>query len=160
MAAQDFTIAPAVGDDDLTAAATLFRSYAASLPINLGYQDFETELAALPGRYAPPKGALFLARGRAGEALGCVALRPFEGNVICEMKRLYVTPNGRGTGIGKALAELIIAEAARLGYREMRLDTLPSMQAAVALYTGLGFRPLPAYYATPIADTLFFSKIL
>ena len=155
-----FKMFPAHSAADIQTAAKLFQAYAASLPISLGYQDFEAELATLPGRYAPPKGALFLARGPAGDALGCVALRPFEGDDVCEMKRLYVAPHGRRLGLGKALAELIIAEAARLGYREMRLDTLPSMQAALSLYAALGFRPLPAYYATPIADTLFFSKIL
>ncbi len=153
-------IIPAQTAADLAAAASLFRAYAASLPISLDYQDFEAELAELPGKYAPPRGALFLARNSAGAALGCVALRPFDGSEVCEMKRLYVAPGGRGLGLGRALAEVIIAEAARLGYREMRLDTLPSMTAAVSLYGSVGFQPIAAYYDTPIAGTLFFSKKL
>src|SRR5262249_55662894 len=92
------------GATDLPAIASLFRAYAASLPISLDYQDFDAELALLPGKYAPPKGALILARNDAGDAIGCVALRPFENEEgVCEMKRLYVAPEGRGTGLGRQL---------------------------------------------------------
>jgi ribosomal protein S18 acetylase RimI-like enzyme len=155
-----FHILPAITSTDLAAAAALFRAYAASLPIDLGYQDFEAELAALPGKYAPPSGALLLARGAGGEALGCVALRPLGESGICEMKRLYVGPAARGLGLGKALAEAILNEAVRLGYTEIRLDTLPSMKAALALYGSFGFERIGPYYDTPVPDTVFLAKRL
>jgi GNAT superfamily N-acetyltransferase len=157
---QSFRILPAKSAADLAAAAALFRVYAASLPIDLAYQDFEAELAALPGKYAPPSGALLLARGAGGDALGCVALRPLGELGFCEMKRLYVRPEARGLGLGKALVEVILYEAGRLGYAEMRLDTLPSMQDALALYAGVGFERINAYYDTPVPDTVFLAKRL
>jgi ribosomal protein S18 acetylase RimI-like enzyme len=160
MTKRQFHILPATSSSGLAAAATLFRAYATSLPIDLGYQDFEAELAALPGKYAPPSGALLLARGAGGEALGCVALRPLGENGICEMKRLYIDPAARGIGLGKALAEAILNEAVRLGYTQMRLDTLPSMQAALGLYAGFGFERINAYYDTPVQDTVFLAKRL
>jgi ribosomal protein S18 acetylase RimI-like enzyme len=160
MTKTQFRILPATTSAGLAAAATLFRAYAASLPIDLGYQDFEAELAALPGKYAPPSGALLLARGSQSEALGCVALRPLGENGVCEMKRLYIDPAARGLGLGKALAEAILNEAVRLGYTQMRLDTLPSMQAALALYASFGFERINAYYDTPVADTVFLAKQL
>ena len=149
-------IAPASLPTDLPALTSLFRAYAASLPIDLGYQGFDGELASLPGKYAPPAGALLIARDAAGVALGCVAMRPLEAE-ICEMKRLYVAPAGRGQGLGKALT-LALIEAARVsGYREMRLDTLPSMADAQKLYRALGFVEIGAYYDTPIEGTVFMS---
>jgi ribosomal protein S18 acetylase RimI-like enzyme len=160
MTKRQFHILPATSSSDLAAAAVLFRAYAASLAIDLAYQDFEAELAALPGKYAPPSGALLLARGSQSEALGCVALRPLGENGICEMKRLYVDQPARGLGLGKALVEAILNEAIRLGYAEMRLDTLPSMQAALALYASFGFERINAYYHTPVADTVFMAKRL
>jgi GNAT superfamily N-acetyltransferase len=147
-------IAPVRSAEDLAATVTLFEAYAASLGINLSYQNFIEEMAAMPGKYAPPKGELLLARGSDGAALGCVGLRPLADN-CCEMKRLYVTPKGRGLGLGKALAERVIAEARRIGYREMRLDTLPSLIAAIALYDSMGFARIAAYYDTPIPGTIF-----
>ncbi len=153
-----FIISTAGNPADLGDAAHLFELYAKSLPIDLAYQDFSAELASLPGKYAPPHGALFLARSADGQALGCVALRPLADEGCCEMKRLYVVPSGRGLGLGKALVELIVNEAARLGYAEMRLDTLPSMTGALALYESFGFEPIPAYYDTPIAGTVFLAK--
>ena len=149
----------AAGPTDLADVARLFRAYAAALPIDLGYQGFEAELAGLPGAYAPPGGALLLARAPGGSAIGCVALRRLAAD-ICEMKRLYVAPEGRGLGLGRALAEAILDEAARLGHAEMRLDTLASMQAARALYAALGFEAVPAYYATPVAETVFLARRL
>lgn len=141
---------------DLPALTELFRAYAASLPIDLGYQGFDGELASLPGKYAPPDGALLIARDANGAPVGCVAMRPLAPGV-CEMKRLYVALEGRGTGLGRDLAVAII-EAARAGfYAEMRLDTLATMQSAKALYRSLGFVEIEAYYDTPIEGTVFMS---
>lgn len=153
-------IGPAGGADDLAAVAGLFRAYAAALPVDLSYQGFSAELAALPGRYAPPSGALLLARDGQGVAVGCVALRAMTEPGFCEIKRLYVAPAGRGLGLGKALVAAVLAEAARLGYREVRLDTLPDMTDAIALYRKAGFAPVAAYYDTPVAGTLFFGRSL
>jgi ribosomal protein S18 acetylase RimI-like enzyme len=141
--------------EDLATAITLFRAYAASLPVDLGYQGFEAEMAALPGKYAPPEGDLLLARDARGIARGCVGLRRFGTAGECEMKRLYVAPEGRGLGLGKALAEAVIEIARARGYRALLLDTLATMAAAQALYRSLGFETVPAYYETPIAGTIF-----
>jgi ribosomal protein S18 acetylase RimI-like enzyme len=145
---------------DLGAAIALFRAYANSLDIDLGYQDFEGEMASMPGKYAPPGGELLLARNRDGEAIGCVGLRPITPNGCCEMKRLYVTPQGRGSGLGEKLVADIVRIAEERGYREMRLDTLPTMASAIALYRKFGFTPMDAYYDTPIAGTLFMRRVL
>ena len=120
----------------------LLREYEAGIGISLCFQSFEEELAALPGDYAPPGGAMLLARpAGAEELLGCVALRPVPGAPeLCEMKRLFVRPAGRGSGLGRKLALAAMAEARRLGYARICLDTLPSMTAAQALYRELGFR--------------------
>ena len=150
----DFTILPAASDDDLTAVARLFQAYGASLDVDLGYQDFADELAGLPGKYAAPAGALLLARDPADEAIGCVGLRPLSAGV-CEMKRLYVSPDGRGLGLGRALMQAVTDQARRRGYREMRLDTLPTMAAAQGLYRQAGFEEIPPYYDTPVAGTVF-----
>ena len=150
-------IAPASLPTDLPALRELFRAYAASLPIDLGYQGFDGELASLPGKYAAPAGALLIARDAAGVALGCVAMRPLDEDGVCEMKRLYVAPAGRGQGLGRALALAIIDAARAAGYREMRLDTLASMTSAQALYKTLGFTEIGAYYDTPIENTVFMS---
>lgn len=152
-------ILPARTADDIAAAAALFRAYAASLAVDLAYQGFEAELAALPGRYAPPDGELLLAR-RAGEGpLGCVALRALDAPDgrpgCCEMKRLYVAPQGRGLGLGRALVAAVVGVARRLGYREIRLDTLPTMTEAIGLYAAAGFEAAPAYYDTPVPGTRF-----
>jgi ribosomal protein S18 acetylase RimI-like enzyme len=155
-----FRIAEARKPAEIAAAASLFREYADGLGIDLGFQGFEAELRGLPGRYAPPEGALLLAWGEAGEALGCVAVRPLEGRRICEMKRLYVRPSARRLGIGEALVAAVIEAAEALGYGEMRLDTLPSMAPAATLYGRFGFVPIPAYYANPIPGTLYFGRKL
>lgn len=154
-----FAIQPAANAADLADAAVLFRLYAASLPIDLGYQGFEDELTALPGKYAPPTGALLIARNRSGIAIGCVALRPLEDD-ISEMKRLWVQPEARGLGVGSALIAAIVDAARAAGYRAMRLDTLPTMHGALASYAKAGFREIPAYYPTPIADTVFLELTL
>lgn len=151
----DVVIGPATSAADLAAVADLMRAYADWIDIDLGFQGFEAELASLPGKYAPPTGALLLARLADGAAVGCVALRSLSEAGCCEMKRLYVLPEGRGLGLGRRLAEAIVAEARRIGYREMRLDTLPSMQGALAIYGSLGFVETGPYYETPVAETVF-----
>lgn len=133
----------------------LVEAYAASLEIDLAFQEIDEEMALFPGKYVPPNGALLVARNTAGEALGCVALRQLDDEGYCEIKRLYVDPKGRGLGVGRALAAAIVAEAKRLGYRAIRLDTLPSMDAAKGLYKTLGFVETDPYYDTPIENTLF-----
>jgi GNAT superfamily N-acetyltransferase len=145
---------------DIAAARQLFTAYAASLPIDLGFQGFQAELDALPGAYAPPAGALLLARLQGGDAAGCVALRPIQPDGCCEMKRLYVTPEGRGAGLGMALVQAVIGAATRIGYAEIRLDTLPGMTGAIALYRRAGFAPIAPYYATPVPGTLFLARTL
>jgi putative acetyltransferase len=151
-------IDPARTPGDIEEARRLFREYETSLGIDLCFQNFEQELAELPGKYAPPGGALLLARGGGGIA-GCVALRPLE-EEICEMKRLYVRDAFRGLGVGRLLAEEIIARARRLGYRKMRLDTLPSMRRAIPLYRSLGFTDIPPYTTNPVEGVLFLEKEL
>ncbi|MBW4696540.1 MAG: GNAT family N-acetyltransferase [Aphanocapsa lilacina HA4352-LM1] len=135
------SIRPASSTDDLAIITGLFQAYSTSLGIDLSYQDFESELAGLPGKYAPPAGALLLARDESNRPLGCVALRSLSIEGVCEMKRLYVAPEGRGRGIGKALMLAVIGEASKKGYREMRLDTLPAMATAQAIYRAAGFEP-------------------
>ena len=139
--------------DTIELARALFVEYAASLGVPLCFQQFDRELAALPGDYAPPAGQLLLAECDSKIA-GCVALRQLEPG-ICEMKRLYVRPEFRGKKIGAALARAIIAEARRIGYRAMRLDTLPAMKAARNLYDSLGFRPTSAYYHNPLEGVVY-----
>jgi len=156
MPASSFAIKPVRSPEDLEAAIALFYAYADFLGVDLTYQKFEQEMAAMPGKYAPPRGELLLARGKDGTAIGCVGLRPLE-NGACEMKRLYVTDKARGLGLGQALADAVVAAARRIGYGEMKLDTLPRLMPAIALYQRMGFRQIPAYYDTPIAGTLFFS---
>jgi ribosomal protein S18 acetylase RimI-like enzyme len=141
--------------EDLRAVAALFEDYARSLPVDLGYQDFGAELASLPGKYAPPAGELLLARLEGGAAVGCVGLRPLAEAGGCEIKRLYLKDAARGTGLGRALTLAVIARAREIGYRELRLDTLPSMTAAIALYRQLGFVEIAPYYAPTPPGTLF-----
>jgi GNAT superfamily N-acetyltransferase len=151
-------IAAAASETDVAAAAALFRAYAERLGVDLGYQGFATELRTLPGAYAPPAGALLLAWGETGAPLGCVALRPIRVAGVCEMKRLYVAPDARGLGVGRALLAAALAEALRLGYREMRLDTLPTMREAIAMYRRAGFIEIAPYYDTAPPGTLFFAR--
>lgn len=146
-------IRPADPGRDLGTVRELFRAYAEGLGIDLGFQDFEAELAALPGKYAPPRGSLLLAwRGRS--ALGCVALRPIDAS-RCEMKRLYVRPTTRGTGLGRILAVRICEEARAAGYAQICLDTLTTMTAARAVYEALGFRPIEPYVYNPLPGAMF-----
>ena len=155
-----FSIHRACSADDMAAVAGLFQAYAASLDVDLDYQNFPEELAGLPGAYAPPSGALLLACRSSGAPLGCVALRPLGLDRRCEMKRLFVAPAGRGLGLGRQLVEAIVTEAAGIGYREICLDTLPGMTTAIALYWKSGFHPIPPYYHTPIDGTVFMGKTL
>ena len=139
-----------VGEErDLGLVRTLFREYGDRLGVDLSFQDFEDELAGLPGDYE----RVLVARVD-GEPAGCVALRPLDAGV-CEMKRLYVRPSYRGSGLGRALAEAVIAAARDLGYVRMRLDTLPSMGEALGLYRSLGFREIEPYRFNPIPGSRF-----
>lgn len=139
-------------------ARQLFLEYADSLGIDLCFQGFETELQGLPGEYAPPAGRLILAFHKNLPA-GCVALRRID-EQVCEMKRLYVRPGVRGLNLGRQLAERVIGEARRIGYRSMRLDTLPSMTEAIALYRNLGFRETEAYRFNPISGAIYMELLL
>ena len=155
MAELDISAANAADLDDVRA---LLREYAAGLGFSLSFQGFDDELAGLPGAYAPPAGALLVARDETGIG-GCVALRPLAPGV-CEMKRLFVRPAWRGRGAGETLARAIVEEARRLGYRRMRLDTTPGMDAAQALYARLGFREIEPYTENPVPGTRFLELAL
>jgi len=150
---EDLQIVTATSAAEIAAARDLIKEYGESLGVDLSFQDFQTELERLPGEYAPPKGALLLARIGDSYA-GCVALRSWS-STVCEMKRLYVRPRWRGRGIGQRLIDEILDVARRAGCSAMRLDTLPSMSAARALYESIGFRPIAPYYDSPIHGTTF-----
>lgn len=131
----------------------LLVEYADSLGFDLDFQNFNKELTDLPGEYTSPRGCILLAEHK-GQSAGCIALRPLS-DQICEMKRLYVRPQFRGIGIGRALAEAIIEKARKIGYTCMRLDTVPSMKAARALYMSLGFEEIGPYTYNPIEGAVF-----
>lgn len=139
---------------DLELARKLFNEYATWTGIDLGFQDFELELAGLPGDYVPPRGALLLADSDR-EAAGCVALRPINED-FSEMKRLFVRDRFKGKGVGRRLAEQAIARAREIGYHAMRLDTLPTMTRAIELYRALGFREIAPYRFNPVEGTRYF----
>jgi ribosomal protein S18 acetylase RimI-like enzyme len=138
---------------DFAAARELFREYAAQLDIDLCFQGFDAELDQLASMYAPPSGCLILAQGGAGP-IGCGAIRRFQGDA-CEMKRLYLRPQARGLGVGRALAELLVSRAKALGYTRMYLDTLVDMRPARKLYSSLGFRQTAPYYVNPLRDVVY-----
>jgi len=147
-------IQQAESHSQIAQARELFLEYAQSLGFSLCFQSFDTELAGLPGDYAPPEGRLLLAQYE-GQLAGCVALHKLEPG-ICEMKRLYLRPRFRGKGLGRALADQIIAEARQIGYQRIRLDTVePVMKDAVGMYRKIGFREIASYRLNPIAGTLY-----
>ncbi len=139
--------------EDLAEVHRLFLAYAKSLGISLCFQNFDQELAGLPGAYAPPDGCLLLGEFD-GFAGGCVALRPLK-NQVCEMKRLFLSPGYRGNGAGRMLVLAIMAKAKLLGYSTIRLDTLPSMAAAIQMYESLAFQRIEPYYDNPVPGALF-----
>lgn len=146
-------IRPATTKADWAAARRLIEEYAASLSHDLCFQSFSQELDTLETMYAPPGGSLLLAEID-GEARGCIGLRRLEDDV-CEMKRLYLQAEFRGGGRGLALTRALLEEGRRLGYRRIRLDTLPTMQTAIAMYRRLGFREIAPYYPNPIKGALY-----
>jgi ribosomal protein S18 acetylase RimI-like enzyme len=153
------TLKQAESPAQIAQARELFLEYAESLGFSLCFQSFDRELAGLPGDYVPPDGRLLLAEYRS-ELAGCVALHKLESG-ICEMKRLYLRPQLRGRGVGRALAESLIAEARTIGYRKMRLDTVaPVMPNAVAMYRRLGFVEIEPYRPNPIEGALYMELAL
>ena len=151
-------IRPAEFPEDLAAVQSLFREYADSLGVDLAFQDFDRELAGLPGDYVPPAGALLVAEEPEG-LVGCVALRRID-DEVCEMKRLYLRGAVRGRRLGLGLTRAILEEAARTGYQRIRLDTLPMMWDAMALYERLGFVDIPPYRFNPIPGSRFMERRL
>ena len=153
-AVKHFEVLQAESPAQVTQARELFLEYAKSLNFDLCFQNFEAELANLPGDYAPPSGRLLLAEQNC-QVVGCVALHAID-QAICEMKRLYLRPQARGQGLGRLLTERIISEARAAGYKVIRLDTVgPVMQDAVALYRKLGFEEIAAYRINPNPGTLY-----
>ena len=151
-------ILEATRPEEIATCRELFREYAAGLGFDLSFQGFERELAELPGEYAPPGGRLLLAVS-GSEAAGCVAVRRLDAGA-CEMKRLYVRPSARGSGLGRLLAVAAIDAGRELGYARMLLDTVPSMAAAHALYESLGFREVPPYRFNPVPGTRYLELAL
>jgi putative acetyltransferase len=152
------TIRVADRPSDFETVRTLFVEYAQSLQFSLCFQNFEQELAGLPGAYAPPKGRILLAESD-GRVLGVVALRPLDDR-HCEMKRLYVRPEARGRRLGERLARAIMSEGARIGYTAMRLDTHEAMLEAIGLYRMLGFREIAAYGGQAVPGLRYYERIL
>jgi putative acetyltransferase len=148
-----FEIVSAAAGEELEAVRALFQEYWDSFGFTPCFQGFGAELAGLPGKYAPPRGRLALARAR-GEAVGCVALRPVDAS-RCEMKRLYVRPPVRGSGLGKVLVDWLIAEARSAGYAEMVCDTMPVMAQALAMYERMGFERAEPYADEPTAGAIY-----
>ncbi len=146
-------IIEATSNQQIKIAAELFREYQQFLNVDLCFQGFEQELASLPGKYAPPSGAILLAE-HMGEIAGCVAVRLLNDDV-CEMKRLFVKDEFRGLSVGRKLTESIIDKAKQLGYRKMQLDTLQRLDRAIGLYEKLGFREIKPYYANPLDEVVY-----
>ena len=152
-------ITQAITEQQVADARALFREYEAWLGMSLCFQNFEEEVASLPGKYAPPGGRLYVAYD-AREPIGCIALRGIEPG-ICEMKRLFLRDAARGKGVGVRLIERVIEDARGIGYEKMRLDTFPpKMGKAVSLYEAHGFYEIPAYYDNPHDGVLYMEKAL
>jgi len=147
-------IAQATSESEIDAARALFGEYVAWLDLDLSFQGFAAELAALPGEYAPPRGALLLALDD-HVLMGCVGLRPLDWPHSAELKRLYVRPEARGRRVGSLLAQAAVSSARDAGYERVRLDTLPTMVVARHLYKTLGFCEIDAYRFNPVADAMF-----
>lgn len=145
--------------EDLDLVRQLFREYEQAIGVDLCFQDFEAELASLPGAYARPQGVLLLAF-LDRKPVGCAALKPLANSRACELKRLYVRPEGRGRGIGLGLVRRVLREAKRQGYDTIRLDTLARMETALKLYRQLGFREIKPYYANSLPDSIFMEHVL
>ena len=149
------TIFQAETPSQIVLARELMLEYARRLEFNLCFQGFEEELRKLPGEYGPPRGRLLLAFSD-NDAAGLCGLRPLKDAAACEMKRLYVRPDFRGSSVGRALVSRLIAEAFAIGYKYMRLDTIPGqMDHAIALYREFGFKETQPYYGTPLKQTIF-----
>ena len=144
--------------EDLERVRRLFLDYQRELDLDLDFQSFASELAGLPGAYAPPRGGLYLAFGE-DEPAGCIAFRPLAGST-CELKRLYVRPAARGHGLGQALASRAIGTAREAGYARIVLDTIPALESAIRLYTSLGFRDIEPYCFNPVPGARFFALSL
>lgn len=158
-AVKDFAFHQVESPEHITQARELFLEYAQSLGFSLCFQNFDRELAGLPGDYVPPDGRLLIAEYD-DQLAACVALHKLDAD-ICEMKRLYLRPQFRGKGLGRILANRIIADARQIGYRRMRLDTVePVMKDAVAMYRKLGFKEIPAYRPNPNPGTLYMELLL
>jgi ribosomal protein S18 acetylase RimI-like enzyme len=149
------TIRPATSPADFELIRILFEEYAASLGVELGFQQFEEEIASLPGKYSPPGGCILIS-WVGPEPAGCVAMRPWS-EKDCEMKRLYIRDAFRGEGLGKQMIAEIVCRAAQAGYERMLLDTLPSMRTAQLLYRSFGFQEIEAYRPNPIPGTRYFA---
>lgn len=139
----------------------MFREYVEFLGVSLDFQEFESELAALPGKYAEPDGGLFLISWNDAFA-GCGALRRIgePEQMACEMKRLYIRPVARGAGLGRKLAQFLVDEGVRLGYKTMYLDTLERLVPAMKMYESMGFKRVDAYYDNPLPDVVYWAKQL
>jgi putative acetyltransferase len=148
------TIIPALSPAHIEIIRLLFIEYQQWLNFSLCFQGFDKELAELPGKYAPPKGRLYLAEHE-GLTAGCIAMRPMDEDGVCEMKRLYVKEEFRGKKFGRMLVEKILADAKAIGYHTMRLDTLQRMETARTLYTKLGFKVILAYYNNPMEEVVY-----
>lgn len=146
-------IKPAIFPEDLERVVTIFREYIGSPSVSLDFQDYETEFASLPGKYASPEGRLLLA-WKDGAVVGCAALRKVDGS-MCEMKRVYIRSTVRGEGLGRRLIESILAAAREAGYSRICLDVLPEFVAAQNIYESLGFRPAPPVTFNPVPNTKF-----
>ena len=149
----EIRIVRAQSPDQIDEVRRLFREYERFLGVDLCFQSFEEELAGLPGQYGPPDGVLLMVMD-SRQSAGCVALRKVEDG-ICEMKRLYLRPKYRGRGLGRRLAERIVSEAAALGYKVMRLDTLDKLKEAMGLYEVMGFRRREPYYGNPLPGVVY-----